>query len=110
MALIPRILLCAFFDVGLHFLYDFGIENLAEVDFLFVDEWSMELVFPTSIQIVISVTETLNVVGYELFPWVSFKNRTLQEQFNGVKCKVQHDRATGVIGFPGRLFQDCAQT
>ena len=109
MALIPRILLFALFDIDFHFLYDFGAKKVAKVGFVSTDEGCMKLVFHTRIQFVISFAENLNVVVSELFIWFSFKNRALQEQFNGVKRKVQHDRATCIIGFPGRSFQDCAQ-
>ena len=112
MALVQRILLFALFDIFFHFLYAFGTINDAKIVVAKVatDEGCLKLVFHSRIQIFILFAETLNVVVSELFLWFSFKNRTLQEQFNGVKREVQHDRATCIIGFPGRSFQDCAQT
>lgn len=82
---------------------------IAKVSFGADNEWCMKLEFLARIQIVISVAKTLNVVVSELFIWFSLKNRTLQEQLNGVKHKVPHDRAACIAGFPGRSFQDRAQ-
>ena len=104
-ALVPRLLLFAF-----HFLYSFGTKNEATVGFVAADEGCIKRVFRTRIQIVKSFAENLNVVVSDIFLRFSFKNRTLQEQFNGMKRKVLHDRATRIIGFYGRSFQDCTQT
>jgi hypothetical protein len=87
MALVQRILLFALSDIEFHPFYVFGTKKVTKVGFVSADERCMKLVFPTSIQFVISVTENLNVVVYEPFLWFSFKNRTLQEQFNGVERK-----------------------
>ena len=103
MALVPRNIWFVFY-----FLYDFCTEKIAEVDFVSANEGCMKLVLHTRIQVFISFTETFNVVVSEFFIWFSLKNRTLQEQFNGVKRKVQHDRAACIIGLLGRSFQDCA--
>lgn len=87
MALVQRILLFALSDIEFHFLYVFGTKKVAKVGFVSADERCMKPVSLTPIQIVISFAKTLNVVVSEVFIWFSLKNRTLQEQFNGVERK-----------------------